>query len=106
MSPGALGDLDPVIHAPKRLAAVAVLFSSDQVSFQFLKEHLGVADADLSKQMSALEAAGYVKVHKTGRGRGSSTTYALTRDGRAAYRRHRAALRALLGEDGTAPGAD
>ncbi|MFW6775487.1 transcriptional regulator [Nocardioides sp. CPCC 205120] len=99
MSTGALGDLDPVIHAPKRLAAMAVLSSSDQVTFQFLKEHLGIADADLSKQMSALEAAGYVKIHKSGRGRGSSTTYSLTRDGRAAYRRHRAALQALLAED-------
>ncbi|KAA1425223.1 hypothetical protein FE697_004960 [Mumia zhuanghuii] len=93
-----LADLDPVIHAPKRLAAMAVLTGSDHVTFRFLTEHLGITESDLSKQMSALEAAGYVKVHKSGRGRGASTSYSLTSAGRAAYRRHRAALQALLGD--------
>lgn len=94
-----LGDLDPVIHAPKRLAAMAVLSSADSATFQFLKERLRIADSDLSKQMSALEAAGYVAVSKSGRGRGASTSFRLTRAGRAAYRSHRDALRALLGDD-------
>lgn len=94
-----LADLDPVIHAPKRLAAMAILASSDGVSFQFLKEHLALADSDLSKQMSALEAADYVSTSKSGRGRGSSTTYRLTRAGRSAYRSHRSALKALIGDD-------
>lgn len=92
-----IADLDPVIHAPKRLAAMAVLASASQVSFAFLRDHLGLSDSDLSKQMSALEAAGYVKVTKSGRGRGGSTTFTLTRTGRTAYQRHRAALQALLG---------
>lgn len=98
-APSGLADLDPVIHAPKRLAAMAVLSTADQVTFQFLKERLGIADSDLSKQMSALEAAGYVAVHKSGRGRGASTSFKLTRAGRTAYRAHRAALQALLGDD-------
>lgn len=92
-------DLDPVIHAPKRLAAMALLSSADQTTFQFLKEHLRIADSDLSKQMSALENAGYVKSTKSGRGRGSTTTFTLTRAGRAAYKAHRAALHALLGDE-------
>ena len=91
-----LGDLDPVIHAPKRLAAMAVLIGADSSDFGFLRDHLGVSDSDLSKQMSALESAGYVRISKLGRGRGASTTYRATRAGRAAYARHRAALRALL----------
>ncbi|MDT9595211.1 transcriptional regulator [Nocardioides zeae] len=99
MTRSGIGDLDPVIHAPKRLAAMAVLSTADQVTFQFLKERLELADSDLSKQMSALEAAGYVAVAKSGRGRGASTSFKLTRAGRTAYRTHRDALRALLGED-------
>ena len=59
-------------------------------------EHLGISDSDLSKQMAALEVAGYVSISKTGRGRGATTTYRITGPGRAAYERHRAALRALL----------
>ncbi|ORM30214.1 transcriptional regulator [Williamsia sp. 1135] len=88
--------LDPVIHAPKRLAAMAILVNSSSTSFRFLKEHLGLADSDLSKQMSALESAGYVRASKDGRGRGASTTYKPTTAGTKAYETHRAALRALL----------
>lgn len=89
-------DLDPVIHAPKRLAAMAMLANSESTDFPFLREHLGVSDSDLSKQMAALEQAGYVAISKSGRGRGATTTYRITDDGRSAYQRHRAALRALL----------
>ncbi|SDE01137.1 transcriptional regulator [Nocardioides lianchengensis] len=89
-------DLDPVIHAPKRLAAMAVLSTATTVTFPFLREHLGVSDSDLSKQMATLERAEYVEVRKAGRGRGATTTYRITRTGRAAYDRHRRALAAIL----------
>ncbi|WP_027342129.1 transcriptional regulator [Hamadaea tsunoensis] len=92
-----IGDLDPVIHVPKRLAAMAMLANAPTVSFRFLKEQLRLGDSDLSKQMSALEAAGYVKSTKDGHGRGATTTYAMTRPGRKAYEAHCAALRALIG---------
>lgn len=88
--------VDPVIHAPKRLAAMAILDSTASVSFSFLREHLELADPDLSKNMSALQAAGYVQVAKSGRGRGSTTTFTMTRAGRQAYHRHRAALIAMI----------
>ena len=94
---GGLDELDPVIHAPKRLAAMAVLSTATTVTFGFLREHLQVSDSDLSKQMSALEKAGYVAVSKDGRGRGGTTSYRITRAGRAAYTRHRKALTAILG---------
>ena len=90
--------LDPVIHVPKRLAAMAVLANAPTVSFRFLRDHLAISESDLSKQMSTLEAAGYVTAAKDGRGRGSSTTYRMTGTGRQAYERHCAALRELIGE--------
>lgn len=95
----ALDGLDPVIHAPKRLAAMAILFSAETADFTFLRSHLDVSDSDLSKQMAALEAAGYLTTTKSGRGRGSRTTYRITKAGGAAYRRHRAALRQLLADE-------
>jgi DNA-binding MarR family transcriptional regulator len=91
-----IDDLDPVIHVPKRLAAMAILANAPSVSFRFLKEQLSLGDSDLSKQMSALEGAGYVKSTKDGHGRGGSTTFAMTRAGRRAYDAHCAALRALI----------
>ena len=39
-------DLDPVIHMPKRLAAMAMLANAPSVSFRFLKEQLGLGDSD------------------------------------------------------------
>ena len=86
-----LDALDAVIHAPKRLAAMAMLDATDGTDFAFLREHLQLSDSDLSKQMSALQSAGYVTVSKSGRGRGSCMTYAITRAGRppiAATARH------------------
>jgi DNA-binding transcriptional ArsR family regulator len=90
-----LADLDPVIHAPKRLAALAIVVNSTEVDFGFLRQHLGISDSDLSKQMSALEKAGYLKVAKPGRGRGGATWYRATAEGTRAFRRHMAALNAL-----------
>lgn len=94
----ALDGLDPALTAPKRLAAMALLSRSSAADFTVLRHHLGVSESDLSKQMSALVAAGYVSARKSGRGRGSVTTYQATRDGRKAYVRHRAALEAILGD--------
>ncbi len=88
--------LDPIIHGPKRLAAMAILAASDAAEFTFLREHLKVSDSDLSKQMKALQDAGYVKVNKHGRGRGSSTWYRQTREGRHAFEAHVAYLHTLI----------
>ncbi|TVT49472.1 ArsR family transcriptional regulator [Amycolatopsis rhizosphaerae] len=91
-----LSDLDPVIHAPKRLAAMSVLANGERADFGFLRNHLGISDSDLSKQMTALEHAGYVKVSKTGRGRGGATWYRITPAGHQAYQRHITALNAIV----------
>lgn len=93
---GALDGLDPALSAPKRLAAMALLDRSSFADFPFLRGQLGVSDSDLSKQMAALEALGYVSISKSGRGRGSVTTFAITKPGRAAYKSHRAALERIL----------
>lgn len=77
---------------------MAVLASSTSSDFAFLREHLGVSDSDLSKQAAALEAAGYVTITKSGRGRGAVTAYKATKVGRRAYQQHRATLRGLLGD--------
>ena len=97
MSTSPLTDLDPVLTAPKRLAIVSVLAGSASSDFAFLRDHLGISDSDLSKQVSALEQAGYVAATRTGRGRGSVTSFRITREGRAAFTRHAATLRAMLG---------
>lgn len=91
-----LGEIDPVLQPPKRLAIIALLNSADIVEFRLLRDHLDLADSDLSKQMSALGEASYVSVTKTRPGRGGTTIYRITRQGRRAFAAHRAALEALI----------
>ncbi|MFI7210925.1 transcriptional regulator [Micromonospora maritima] len=76
--------LDPVIHVPKRLAAMAVLANAPSVLFQFLKDQLQISDSDLSRRTSTLESAGYTSSTKVGHGRGGSTTYRMTPAGQKA----------------------
>ena len=91
-----ISDLDPVIHAPKRLALMALLAHAQDADFGFVRDALGVSDSDLSKQATALAEASYITVAKAGRGRGGTTTFRITKQGRTAYEKHRAALEALL----------
>ena len=91
---------DETIHAPHRLRICAFLDATSSAEFGVLRDLLGVADSVLSKHLKVLQDAGYVAVTKpTGRGR-VRTWLSLTPEGRQAYSRHVAALRALI--DGTA----
>jgi len=91
-----INDLDAVIHAPKRFGAMAVLAGTEWVEFAFLRDHLGVKDADLSKQMTALSDAGYVTSRKSKVGRGGKTWFMVTAEGRSAFAAHVAALQAVV----------
>jgi DNA-binding transcriptional ArsR family regulator len=98
-----VADLDPVIHAPKRLGAIAMLAAAKWVEFSFLRQKLDLSDSDLSKQMAALCDAGYATIRKQGHGRGGKTWFAVTPSGRTALERHAAALRALVDDAPVAP---
>lgn len=88
--------LDPLIHAPKRLGAIAMLSAAQWVESSFMREQLDMSYSDLSKQMTALCDSGYAKVRKEGHGRSGTTWYAATPKGRAALHAHMAALRELV----------
>lgn len=90
-------DLDPVLHFAKRTVIMGVLSSATTVEFAYLKEHLDLADSDLSKQMRTLADAGYVKIHKTGHGRSGNTEYSATRAGLKAYKNYKRQLAQMLG---------
>ncbi len=88
---------DPLIHAPHRLQICAMLDAVDRLEFALLRDQLGVSESVLSKQVRALEDAGYVKVSKGTRDHRVRTWAKLTRSGKRAYRGHVAALRAIVG---------
>lgn len=88
--------LDPLIHAPTRLQLVTSLSAVSEAEFTTLRSALGVSDSVLSKHVSALADAGYVRSRKGVRAGRRTTWVELTRDGRAALRDHVAALRELI----------
>ena len=49
---------------PARLSILSLLAPADWVLFSFLRDTIGTSDSALSKQLSALEDAGYVELHK------------------------------------------
>ncbi|MFI7443176.1 transcriptional regulator [Nonomuraea indica] len=55
---------DEFLHVPARLSVVALLAPAEWVDFGFLRDSVGTSDSALSKQVSALAAAGYVTVRK------------------------------------------
>ncbi|MDN5795716.1 MAG: transcriptional regulator [Intrasporangium sp.] len=91
-----MAGLDPLIHAPARLQLLTTLTAVSAAEFSTLREALGVSDSVLSKHISTLVAAGYVRSRK-GMHDGRRTTWVgLTDAGRTALRCHVAALRRLI----------
>ena len=89
--------LDPVIHAPIRLQACAMLAAAQTVDFATVREMLDVSESVLSKHVKTLEEAGYVAIRKATSDARQRTWLALTPEGRKAFAAHAAALRALVG---------
>jgi DNA-binding MarR family transcriptional regulator len=91
--------LDDLLGHPVRFSIAALLSAASKVEFSFVRDHVEVTDSMLSKQMSALEQAGYVKVDKGFVGKRPRTWLSLTREGRRAFERHLAALREIARSD-------
>ncbi|MFD9221827.1 winged helix-turn-helix domain-containing protein [Streptomyces sp. NPDC060064] len=89
--------LAPLLTSPVRLSIVAALAPLDKAEFGFVRDLVEVTDSALSKQVAALEEAGWVGVDKGRVGRRARTWLSLTHEGRAVYRRHLDALRAIAG---------
>jgi DNA-binding MarR family transcriptional regulator len=86
---------DPVIHAPARLQIMAVLAGVQDAEFAVLRKTADVSDSVLSKHLSALSEAGYVRLRKAAMDGRQRTWASLTRAGRGAFQGHVAALTAL-----------
>ena len=87
--------LDEVMHAPVRFSIVATLAGADNAEFSSVRDTIEVSDSVLSKQVSTLESAGYVKVKKGYVGKRPRTWLSLTPSGRSAFERHLGALREI-----------
>jgi DNA-binding MarR family transcriptional regulator len=92
-------ELDDLLGHPVRFSVVALLRPAETAEFSFVRDHVEVTDSMLSKQVSLLEEAGYVKVKKARAARRPKTWLSLSREGRRAFDRHLAALREIAQGD-------
>ena len=104
-----MNELDPVIHPLNRFKICATLtaFGATQggevnreMKFAVLRDRTELSDATLSKQLGALESAGYVtRFREYGTSRAKDSVWvALTESGKAAFGGHLAALKELAGD--------
>lgn len=85
-------NLDPILHNELRLKIMAALDSLDDADFVYLKELTKATSGNLSVQLSNLEEAGYIKVSRSGEGRGSHTVCRITSKGTRALEDYQRAL--------------
>ncbi len=97
-------ELDDLLAHPVRFSILALLAAAIKVEFSFVRDQVEVSDSVLSKQVSALEQAGYIKVHKGFVGKWPRTWLSITKDGRRTFERHLAALREIAQGNGVASG--
>ena len=90
--------LDPLIHRPITLSVASALSAVDEADFATVRDIVEISDSVLSKQITALEQAGYLKVRKAFVGRRPRTYLSLTVRGRAALAAHLKALWDIAGE--------
>lgn len=91
---------DELIHPSTRLSLVAILAASDWAEFSFLRDRLQLSDSALSKQLTTLEDAGYVRTERHLDGGRHRLRARLSARGRHAFDSHVAALREILGGAG------
>lgn len=89
------GALDGFLHTPARLSILSLLAPAEWVRFSFLRESIGTSDSALSKQLSALEEAGYLDTRKE-RGSGRGTSVRLSKTGRTAFENYLTSLEQLV----------
>ena len=85
-------DLDPLLHNELRLKIMAALDSLDAADFVYLRELTKSTAGNLSVQISKLEEVGYIRVSRSGEGRGSHTVCRITAAGSKALLSYQRAL--------------
>jgi DNA-binding MarR family transcriptional regulator len=78
-------NLDRVIHEKGRMALMALLAASPELSFTEIRDTLDMTDGNLSVHLRTLQEAGYIALTKTFRNRKPLTTCSLTPAGRDAF---------------------
>lgn len=94
--------LDPAIHQPARLGILTAACESARIDFVALRDLLGLTNGNLSRHLTTLEAAGYIKLEKVFENRKPRTWITATPSGRRALKAEIDALREIVANADTA----
>jgi DNA-binding MarR family transcriptional regulator len=85
-------ELNPLLHNELRLKVMVALDALDAADFVYLKNLTKATAGNLSVQITKLEEAGYIRVSRSGEGRGSHTVCRITSAGISALLEYQKAL--------------
>jgi DNA-binding MarR family transcriptional regulator len=91
-----ISNVDRLLHEPSRTIIVAILYAVESADFLYLQREAGLTKGNLSAHLSKLEAAGYVKIEKTYKGKIPLTLCELTEDGRKAFEDYREQIKNFI----------
>jgi DNA-binding transcriptional ArsR family regulator len=89
-------ELDPILHAPLRLAIVSLLLSVKEAEFTFIKEKTNATAGNVSVQISKLKEAGYIEVTKQFKDNYPLTVCKITPTGIDAFENYVKALQSYM----------
>jgi len=78
-------ELNPIIHAPIRLAIMSALIAADEIDFAYLKEVTKTTDGNLSTHLAKLEESGFIAITKSFKGKKPHTACSITAKGKSAF---------------------
>ena len=80
--------IDEVISSPIRTAILAVLITTEEAEFTFIRDKVGATDGNISVHLRKLEDHKYVAMKKRFVGRKPVTSYRITGIGREAFEKY------------------
>lgn len=89
-------EVDRLLHEPARLMIVTILAAVQEADFLYLLSETGLTKGNLSAHLSKLEAAGYVEIKKSFRGKIPQTLLSLTPAGLSAFEAYRHQLQRIV----------
>jgi DNA-binding MarR family transcriptional regulator len=93
-----LDQFDKAFENKVRLQIMSVLAVNSKYDFNSLKDLLQITDGNLASHIKALEKVEYISISKSFIGRKPNTQYAMTRKGRAAFKKHLQVLEHLINQ--------
>jgi DNA-binding transcriptional ArsR family regulator len=93
----ALGKLDRMIHEPRRLIIMTVLYAVAEADFLYLQKGWGFTQRNLSSHLAKLEAAKYVTMKRAFKGKYPMMVCGLMKQGREAFEAYARMLRYVSG---------